>query len=355
MPAGREAETLSAGARSTAPVFVVGSPRSGTTWLYHLLLSSGSFAVYRSETHVYNVLAPRFGDLRRERNRAALLDAWLLSDRLTLSELDPAVVRRAVEERCFTPGAFLRTVMSMMCDRQGARRWADTTPAHLLYMQRIKAEIPDALFVHVVRDGRDVALSMARQEWVRPLPGGRAAGLLGAAAYWEWVVRRGRASGRLLGDAYHEVRYESLVADTRGELERLGAFIGEDLSWEVIQRQAIGSVSRPNTSFPEAAQNPVGRWREGLSDGDAERLESSIGSLLEELGYERASIRAASPAARLAKAFYQARFALRTFARDTTPLGRWMVDMGYFEPGAGNVTPEKLPSHALAARKEGAG
>lgn len=55
--------------RDKAPVFVLGSVRSGTTLLYHMLLSAGGFAVYRSESNVFNLLEPRFGDLHVRRNR----------------------------------------------------------------------------------------------------------------------------------------------------------------------------------------------------------------------------------------------------------------------------------------------
>jgi hypothetical protein len=49
--------------RNDAPVFVVGCPRSGTTVLYHMLLSAGGFAVYRSESNVFNLLVTRFGGM----------------------------------------------------------------------------------------------------------------------------------------------------------------------------------------------------------------------------------------------------------------------------------------------------
>src|SRR5678809_1023298 len=71
--------TGSMSSRATAPVFVIGSPRSGTTLLYHMLLSAGGFAYYRNETHVFNSLAPRCGDLTRQANRDTLLDIWLPS------------------------------------------------------------------------------------------------------------------------------------------------------------------------------------------------------------------------------------------------------------------------------------
>ena len=69
-------KTSWASSRSKAPVFVLGCPRSGTTLLYHMLLSAGNFVVYRAESQVFNLLEPRFGDLRVDRNKAALLEAW---------------------------------------------------------------------------------------------------------------------------------------------------------------------------------------------------------------------------------------------------------------------------------------
>lgn len=92
--------------RHTAPVFIVGSPRSGTTWLYHMLLSAGDVAVYRAEASVFNLLGPRFGDLAKARNRAALLDAWLPSVFFRRSGLDPEAFRARVEAHCRTPGEF---------------------------------------------------------------------------------------------------------------------------------------------------------------------------------------------------------------------------------------------------------
>jgi hypothetical protein len=68
------------GSRVKAPVFVLGCGRSGTTLLYHMLLSSGNFAVYRTESNVINLLEPRFGDLSGARNKRRLLDAWYNSD-----------------------------------------------------------------------------------------------------------------------------------------------------------------------------------------------------------------------------------------------------------------------------------
>src|SRR3989449_8495666 len=59
------------------PVFVVGSPRSGTTLVYDMLMSAGGFAIYLGESSIFNVVAPRFGDLGLRKNRQKMWHAWL--------------------------------------------------------------------------------------------------------------------------------------------------------------------------------------------------------------------------------------------------------------------------------------
>ena len=185
--------------RSKAPVFVLGCPRSGTTVLYHMLLSAGNFAVYRAESNVFSVLQPRFGDLRLERNRRELLQYWLKSKLFQVSGLDASAIRDKILRDSHGAGDFLRIVMEETARVQGVERWADSTPDHLLYMREIKREIPDALFVHIIRDGRDVALSYAKQGWAYPFPWDRNQQLAVAGLYWEWIVRKGRKFGRELG------------------------------------------------------------------------------------------------------------------------------------------------------------
>ena len=99
--------------RNHAPVFVLGSVRSGTTLLYHMLLSSGGFAVYRTESHAINLLEPRFGDLRRLQNRKRLMKAWLDSKLFQVSGLDAAVIEKKVLEECTNGGNFLRVAKAV--------------------------------------------------------------------------------------------------------------------------------------------------------------------------------------------------------------------------------------------------
>src|SRR5207253_8385286 len=102
---------LVAAKNNKTPVFVVGCPRSGTTLLYHMLLSAGDFAVYRAESNVFNLLAPRFGNLRSVYQRESLMDAWLDSKLFRVSGLDAKEIRIKVIAECSSGGDFLRVVM----------------------------------------------------------------------------------------------------------------------------------------------------------------------------------------------------------------------------------------------------
>src|ERR1022692_1597163 len=90
--------------RKTAPVFVLGCPRSGTTLLYHMLLSAGNFAVYRTESCVFNLLEPRFGNLSFGPNKRKLLEAWCDSRLFTLSGLDKHEIETKVMDECRNGG-----------------------------------------------------------------------------------------------------------------------------------------------------------------------------------------------------------------------------------------------------------
>jgi hypothetical protein len=277
------------GSRSKAPVFTLGSARSGTTLLYHMLLSAGGFAVLRSETHAFNVIEPAYGDLTVPRNRKKLLDAWLKTRMFKLSGLEEREIRAKIMAECNNGGDFLRLFMGEIARKQGTERWAECTPDHLLLIDRIKQTIPDALIIHIIRDGRDVALSLDKQKWIRPFPWDADKHLDVAALHWEWVVQRGREAGRKLGADYCEISFEQLVLDPRPVLARLSEFIQQDLNYERIQEAAIGSVAQPNSSFQKGSSagefNPIGRWKQALSPEQIRTLEALVGNTLRELGY----------------------------------------------------------------------
>jgi hypothetical protein len=272
-----------------APVFVVGCPRSGTTLLHDSLISSGHFADYRVESRIFDKVTPPFGSLESTRNRTRLINAWLQSDYFQRSGLEAEDIRAKVLAECRNAGDFLRIVMEGIAGNQGVERWAEKTPRHLLYIPQIKETIPNALIIHIIRDGRDVAASMSRMRWEGAFPWDTRHRLLVCGLYWQWLVQKGREYGQRLGPDYLEVRYEQLVQHPKETLATLGDFVHADLNYNHIRQNAIGAVSKPNTSFRDEVRrgtfSPIGR-RKDISDLEAARLEGLLGPLLRELGYE---------------------------------------------------------------------
>lgn len=315
------------------PIFIVGCPRSGTSFLYHLLLSAGGFAEFHTQMNVYDVLEPIYGDFGVIKNRNAALREWLISKAFRISGLEAGHIEKKILTECHGASDFLRIIMEEIARKQGVERWIDSTPTNVPHMLRIHKDFPEALFVHIIRDPRDVALSLDKRAWTRPLPWDKKRSLLAAGLYWEWIVRKAKKLGAMLGQHYIEVRYENLVQDTREILMALGAFLNEDLNYDRIRRDSLGSLNRPLTSFKEDLQQgrftPVGRWKEKFPTDQLAEFEMVVGDYMVELGYDL-SVKPRNENHSLAgmrkRTIYSAYYECKQWAKVHTPLSRLMVD-----------------------------
>jgi hypothetical protein len=314
------------------PVFIVGCPRSGTSFLYHLLLSAGGFAEFHTQMNAYDVLEPIFGNLSSLRNRKAAVAEWLHSKGFRVSGLQANEIEARILAECRSASDFLRIIMEEVARKQGVDRWIDSTPTNVPHMLRIQRDFPEAQFVHIIRDPRDVALSLDKQGWSRPLPWDKKQSLLAAALYWEWIVRKGKKLGAMLGSKYLEVRYEDLVARRRETLAAIGSFLHHDVDYERVQRASIGSVKKPLTSFKEDLQKgqftPVGRWKDKFPRGQLTQFEALIGDYMRELGYQLSGDAAGNHSFATARKrmIYGLYYECKQWAKIHTPLSRMMVD-----------------------------
>jgi hypothetical protein len=338
------------GARSKAPVFVLGCGRSGTKFLYHTLLSAGGFAVYHAESNAFNLLGLRFGNLARRANRRQLLDAYFTSKLFHRTGLNPKDIDERVMEDCRNAGDFLRIVMEAIARRQGVDRWAESTPLHLLYLPLIKKVIPDALVVHIIRDGRDVTASLHRIGWIRPLPWDRSRAFLVPAIFWRWIVSKGRRYGKALGGDYLEIHYEDLVQNPRETLAHIGKFIEHDLDYDRIQQVALGSVHNPNSSFrgdgKETEAATIGRWKRMFTGPQVRDMEWSIGALLSDTGYKLETPpaeRGSSLSVRFMNFLYPLYFDVKLWLKSDTPLAR-LANKGRMGIAESDAKPEAKTS-----------
>lgn len=279
--------------RAKAPVFVLGCHRSGTNLLYDMLMSAGGFANFASELSVYHTLIPHFGNLSALSHRQKLMDVWLRSKSFRRSGLDATDIKSKVLANCKNGGDFHRIVMTEVARAQNATRWAVYGPDNVLYMRQIQRDMPEALFVHIIRDGRDVALGLSTKDWIPFLPWDRHRRILIMGSYWKWMVMKGRENGQRAPSNYIEVHFEDVVLRPQETLSRLGAFLDHDLDYQRIRQSAVGAVARPNSSHQRESSaegfSPAGRWKHQLPAKDLSSFEALYGGLLRELGYETAS------------------------------------------------------------------
>ncbi len=234
-------------------VLVVGCPRSGTTWLEHLLLSHpAAGGIEEKETWLFLGLHPLMTNER--------IAQWTPRD-------DRVAALRRFCDRMFIAG--------LARHRPGATHFVEKTPNHALHLDEINTVYPDAWVIHLVRDGRDVVRSLLEFEH-------GVTDATTAAQLWVRTLTAVAASAPHL-DRLREVRYEQLVADPVDGTAALLAWIGlpaDDGVRAAIASRAGQRVSHFNTTGAVGS----GKWRDLGAAARAE-IDAVAGALLVERGY----------------------------------------------------------------------
>jgi hypothetical protein len=230
--------------------------------------------------------------MKNRANREKILATWLRSKGFRRYGLDPVPLSARILHECRTGGDFIRTVMDSVAESQQLRRWALYDPENVMHVEQVKRDIPNAIFLHIIRDGRDIALSLKKMGGFTPLPWDRSQtdSLVATSLYWEWMIHQGRARGSKFPADYIEIRYEDLITNPRETLGKLGGFIDHDLDYDRIQRAGLGRLSETNSSFreegPQEKIKPLGRWKERLAPAEVAAIEATVGECLQENSYE---------------------------------------------------------------------
>lgn len=247
-------------------VFLVGAPRSGTTWL-HQLLAVHPHVATSGESHVFCEGFAALFDNHDDTDPHMNLSTWVSRAELL------ALTRRFVDQ------LFL-TVRDR--SRPAATHVLDKTPDHRPHAALLGEVYPDATFVHIIRDGRDMA-SSAHSLWSGF--GDDYRHLADAARVWTTAITDIRQH---LGPLrYHEVRYEDLVAAPAEHLGAVLDHIGLPHD-DALVAAAVEFGRAPINVRPSDARSGVRKW--GQLDAPAARaVAATAGDLLVELGYATAA------------------------------------------------------------------
>lgn len=275
-----------------APFFVVGAMRSGTT-LLRLMLASHPRLAIPPESHFLAELL-EFEEFAGglAGNRDTVVN-WLISHRrLADLKLGPDWMRStllALEP--FTSRSIASALFSEYARREGKPRWGDKTPRYRSFIPQLHGLFPEAKFIHVMRDGRDTALSAWRAKFGPKT---------WAAAVFDWrdSVRDAWKGAEGLGqEAFLQVRYEDLLCDPESVLASICAFLGEEYHAEMLQFSEIARREVPpwEAAWHAKLEQPLDpenkeKWKTGLKPEQIVLFERVAGKELVAAGYPRANV-----------------------------------------------------------------
>jgi hypothetical protein len=241
-------------------------PRSGTTWAYDILTSHPEVAgIYESRLFVRD-------------------DEWDRPQRSGLGQLETRAEIIA-DLRALTSDWLARALQPQH------RFLVEKSSVHGMEMDFIAEVFPEGRFIHVLRDGRDVVVSIraAALSWAPIWQDTFGSSVFAAAESWHATVRTIRASGTKLGPRYLEIRFEDLKDDALNSCKRLFGFSEIDCNDGMVSAFiARNDFSRfPGGENRQRRGGRVGDWRHRLDRSDRAAFATVAGDLLVELEYER--------------------------------------------------------------------
>jgi Sulfotransferase family len=279
--------------------FFVGSGRSGTTLIRAMFDSHPDMAVPDESNFV-----PRFARARERYEQPwGFASAVFLGDLFRQSWFRKSGMSQEAAWDAFDARppadlpAAIREVFAAYARQHGKRRYGDKTPNYVLHLPLLAELFPEARFVHVVRDGRAVAMSLLDVGF-----GPRT--MAQAALQWRERVGLGIAFAREVGPSRcRQIRYEDLLEDPAETVARLCEFVGLQFDPVMLRyfERADGVVSADVYKYRHVWLPPTKNlrdWRSQMSKRDLAMFEAIAGDLLQEAGYER-GIRRPSHAARV--------------------------------------------------------
>ncbi|MBN1354530.1 MAG: sulfotransferase [Candidatus Omnitrophica bacterium] len=270
------------------PVFIVGSGRSGTTLLKDLM-NSNSDIKFPPESHFLLEFYKLFGDPRNEKEAVGLMRHIRRHYRYKRFGLD---IKDAEIKGFRKYNSLIDYIYTRFSCKYKAKRWGEKTPYYMNYLEDIKSLFPSAKFIHIIRDGRDMALSVIATAWGPN-------NVYTAAKYWKEYVEAGIKARDKLKESYMEVKYEDLLENPESVLRKITSFTGLTYSPDMLKltslkedgyiantRNFFGRNTSHRASDKKIVKRNTGNWKKKMKESDIKIFNFVAGDLLKKLGYE---------------------------------------------------------------------
>jgi hypothetical protein len=275
------------------PTFIIGSQRSGTT-MFRLMLNNHPDICVPHESVFITVFYRKldeYGNLNNSDNMRNLLTDISAHPLVVRGKLIPC--QEAVLACSPTTYAELITaIFDSYAAQKGKSLWCDKTPFYTEDIDLLNNIFPNSRFIHIVRDGRDVALSQKNMSWL-------SSNLPNIARQWQHKAILCHKVGAVLGPArFLEIKYEDLVLNTESTLQDVCRYLGVNFSKDMLNYHEEAENVVPGESIkwhtnsikkPDPAK--VLAWRTNMPRSDRVIFEQFAGDALEMLGYERENLK----------------------------------------------------------------
>ncbi len=263
------------------PFFIVGVPRSGTTLIAvilnnHSQIHVGKIALGQSFLKLQRRIMESYGLNGDVRSRTA-------AERLLYAVKSEELVWQFCESVSDKVDEGLRSLLAHACEdmvsRHGKKIWGNKSPFMLTQFDQIDHLMPGVRFIHVIRDGRAVALSRQDRRGLDPRL---------SIHDWKQMILQGRIDGEILGpNHYLELKYEDLLENPVGVISQVCAFLEVEYEERMLDLSQSGVTDKDNSYVrPKLDKKKINTWQEKLPSQKIKALEMIAGDLLQALGYE---------------------------------------------------------------------
>ncbi len=289
------------------PIFIVGAPRSGTT-LMAVLLDRHSNIAIGPETQFFTEFIPQNWAQKIPETHEQLVDSALAFKRIADFHFDRDQLLHHFKKYELTLPNLLRAMIEVHAIRSSKLRPGEKSPHHLQHIPTILHHFPDAKIICVLRDGRDVVRSLLETPWAIPKNPRR---LRLFCIRWNDAAEQAIDYRRTLPpDQFMMVKFEDILRQPKSELKKICGFIGDE--FEATQLEP----AQPSTVIPgwekqwksKASEmldpGRIEAWRKSADQKQIWVMNSMMGSMLEQMGYQDTKLAGCPPITRI-KLFIQ--------------------------------------------------